>query len=441
MLRCASVFATLARGNGFVAVFPAVFRSLTPNVYTPPSIVANHRCFATKAKKNAKRKPGQLAQKVKIVQPKQNEEIDCETVRLVFFNNDTRESTNEIMPTRDALAKAQSMGKDLLMVNEKADPPIVKIDVFLDVIREKAQIKKVKVKAAKALELKEMLVKANIDDKDMNRKLEKVRQWLVRSAQVKITLVSNFAKHRANPHALDEALIKVTDMLEGYAASVQEPKVINHMRKTFLVSPLTGPDLTNLHKRIGFNTAAIKLSGDQSKAYKMDLNTQRIVTEVTRKKYKNANLLELQEAVMAQADLVREMKRQVKPSEEIKPAVAKLLLLKEMCATCPVDGSLDDYEDDLGNEDDMEDDDSDSDSDDSDDNDSDDDEDDEQDDSEDEDAADVEEDLKEWQKEEPIDIDEEDVGKGKGKKRFLSKFGNFEQHYQNRRAFKKKWGR
>jgi len=424
MLRIASkTFATFVRGNSLVVVLPAaIFQSHTHSVYTPISTVFNYRCFATQAKKNAKKKPGQNVKNTKVVQPKQNEEITCETVRLVTFNPDTRETTNEMMPTRDALTKAQAMGKDLLMVNERADPPIVKIDVFLDVIREKAQIKKVKVKALKALELKEMLVKANIDDKDMNRKLEKVRQWLVRSAQVKITLVSNFQKHRANPLALDEALVKVTEMLDGYAASVQEPKIINHMRKTFLVSPLTGPDLTNLHKRIGFIPTAVKLSADQAKAYKMDLNTQRIVTNVTREKFKNANLLELQEAVAKQGDLVREMKRNLKTGDEIKSAVAKLLLLKEMSARCPIDGSLgDDFDDadDLGDEDETEEGDSDSASSEDSDEDSEDDDDDESDDEDDE-GVDEEAELKEWQQKGTYDDDDND-GRGKGKKRYMDK--------------------
>jgi len=427
MLRIASKScATFARGNRLTSVLPAaIFQSPTHSTQSPiyrcakiPSpTVFNCRLFATQAKKNAKKKPGQNVSATKVVQPKQNEEIKCETVRLVTFNPDTRETTNEIVPTRSALAQAKALGKDLLMVNERADPPIVKIDVFLDVIREKAQIKKVKVKALKALELKEMLVKANIDDKDMNRKLEKVRQWLVRSAQVKITLVSNFAKHRANPLALDEALIKVTEMLDGYAASVQEPKVINHMRKTFLVSPLTGPDLTNLHKRIGFSATAVKLSADQAKAYKIDLNTQRYITNETREKYKNANLLDLQEAVAIQGDLVREMKRNLKTADELKPAVAKLLLLKEMAARCPIDGNLDDFDgDDLGDEEVSEEGVSESGSDDSDD-DSDDSDDEDDSDSDDDEGVEVEAELKEWQKEEPDDEDEDDA-RGKGKKRF-----------------------
>ena len=304
------------------------------------SVIYCPKRFVTMAKFNTKKKPV-AGPDAKV--PLHNEKITHEQVRLVVKDIQTGKSTSEIMNTSDALLKARAQQKDLIMVNDQINPPIVKIDNFFSVIREKAQIKKVKVRKLKTLELKEMLVKANIADKDMNRKLEKVRQWLVRSAQVKVTLVSNFKMNKANPLAIDEALIKVTDMLEGYAASVQEPKIVNNMRKTFLVSPLAGQDLTNLHKRIGFNPNEV-MTAEKKKSYKTDLQTQRILSNTIRTQYENATYAELAEAVAAAGNVVRELKKDEKSKEQLKPAVAKLLLLKELLAKCPMNGSLADIQ-------------------------------------------------------------------------------------------------
>jgi translation initiation factor IF-3 len=286
-----------------------------------PTNFTKHNNFATQAKFNSPKRKANASSGPDVPVPKKNDEIIAESVRLVSKDADGK-STNQIMSIAEARAKATSLSMDLIMVNDKASPPIVKLDLFEQMLMEKATDIKVKKRKAKVLELKEMLVRTNIATNDMSRKLNQVRHWLVLGAQVKITIVSSWKIEKANPQSIDQALIKVTEYLENYASSVQEPKQVNPMRITFLVSPFSGVELKNIQAKSGVRAGdKNKTKSRLSKEEKNVLFTERAETANLKRKHENSTGEELQVAVVEAAEVVREMKKKGVPKDELRPAV------------------------------------------------------------------------------------------------------------------------
>ncbi len=112
-----------------------------------------------------------------------NQYIKVPQIRLI-----KEDGTSEIVNTRDALKLAQDQGLDLVEINYKAVPPIAKI---LEYGKMKYEEKK-KAQAAKKnqqiQELKELAIRPNIADNDLNHKIEQAKNFLEDGNRIKITL-------------------------------------------------------------------------------------------------------------------------------------------------------------------------------------------------------------------------------------------------------------
>jgi translation initiation factor IF-3 len=116
--------------------------------------------------------------------PRLNGDIRCPQVRVVGSEG----QMIGIMSTRDALFQAREEGLDLLEISPNADPPVVKI---LDYGKHKyEQQKKANVarKNQKVVEIKEVKVRPNIDDHDLEVKMRGMRSFLADGDKVKVTL-------------------------------------------------------------------------------------------------------------------------------------------------------------------------------------------------------------------------------------------------------------
>ena len=93
-----------------------------------------------------------------------------------------------IMPSRDAYYRAMDEGKDLVLVTEKAQPPIVKI---IELSKYKYQIKKKDAdnrKKSKVQDLKELRFSPVMGDGDYQTRLKQLREFLTKGHKVKLTL-------------------------------------------------------------------------------------------------------------------------------------------------------------------------------------------------------------------------------------------------------------
>ena len=97
-------------------------------------------------------------------------------------------SSAGVMDTREALRLAQDQGLDLIEINPKSIPPVCKI---IDYGRYKYDEKKKQNEAKKhqkIQELKEITLRPNTDENDLNVKLEAAKQFIADGNKVKFTV-------------------------------------------------------------------------------------------------------------------------------------------------------------------------------------------------------------------------------------------------------------
>ena len=93
-----------------------------------------------------------------------------------------------VMATRDAIAKAQELGLDLIEISPNAQPPVAKItDYGKFKYEQKKKEKEVKAKAH-VTETKVTQVKIGTSERDMHIKASKAAQWLREGHRVKVDL-------------------------------------------------------------------------------------------------------------------------------------------------------------------------------------------------------------------------------------------------------------
>lgn len=117
-------------------------------------------------------------------QVRMNEAIRAKEVRVLGAAGENY----GVLPIRDALAKAQEAGLDLIEVSPNANPPVCKItDYGKFKYEQKKKDKEVKSKA-RVTETKEAQVKIGTSQNDMNIKAMKIASWLREGHRVKIDL-------------------------------------------------------------------------------------------------------------------------------------------------------------------------------------------------------------------------------------------------------------
>ena len=121
-----------------------------------------------------------------INEPRINDEIvGCESVRLIYAS-DVGENKSVIISIDEARQKAEKLGKDLIEINGKAEPPIVKIEDYSKYLYElKKQLKNNK---KPSVALKEIQLSTNIASNDLNIKANKARKFISDGDKVKVVL-------------------------------------------------------------------------------------------------------------------------------------------------------------------------------------------------------------------------------------------------------------
>ena len=95
-----------------------------------------------------------------------------------------------VMETRRAIGIARERELEVVVVSEKADPPVAKIVDLNKYVYKEQQRKKAQAKNARAsrTELKEMQFRPKIDDHDFAVKASKIKKFLDKGDQVKIVM-------------------------------------------------------------------------------------------------------------------------------------------------------------------------------------------------------------------------------------------------------------
>ncbi|WP_085121722.1 translation initiation factor IF-3 [Tistlia consotensis] len=163
--------------------------------------------------------------------PRVNRQIDVMKVRLI----DEEGENLGVVPTREALLRAEDVGLDLVEISPQADPPVCKI---LDFGRYKYEAQKRANEARKkqkTIELKEIKMRPNIDDHDYGVKMRAINRFLGEGDKVKVTLRFR-GREMAHQELGLNLLFKVRDEIAEIAKVEQTPK-LEGRQMTMVVAP------------------------------------------------------------------------------------------------------------------------------------------------------------------------------------------------------------
>lgn len=154
-----------------------------------------------------------------------NEFIGVPEVRVTGDNPETGEKfTGEIMTTQEAQRLADDLGSDLILINTKATPPIVRIQNYKKFLYEAKKRKKDMAANTKKTEIKELRLGPNTDEHDLKFKTNHAINWLSNGDKVKAVV---FFKGRTIVHKDrgELILLKLAEKLEGHGMPENVPKL------------------------------------------------------------------------------------------------------------------------------------------------------------------------------------------------------------------------
>ncbi len=128
------------------------------------------------------------------------------------------------MSAREAQAKADEAGLDLVKIAPKAKPPVCKIVDYGKFRYEQTRREKEAKKKQKTVEIKEIRLSPNIGTNDLNTKATNARKFLTKGNRVKVTVRFRGREmaHTQNGRDILDAFAK---LLEDISQVEKEPKM------------------------------------------------------------------------------------------------------------------------------------------------------------------------------------------------------------------------
>lgn len=154
-------------------------------------------------------------------QYKTNKEIKHPVVRLVG------DGQSKILNTSEALKMAYEQNKDLILINESQNPPIVKIEEYNKFLYNIEKIEKEKRRKTKISQVKQINLSTNIAENDINTKVKKAQEFLSKGNKVKVVLEMR-GREKLTPEKGETVLLKYALMLEEDGVLESLPKCDNN---------------------------------------------------------------------------------------------------------------------------------------------------------------------------------------------------------------------
>ena len=158
-----------------------------------------------------------------------NEQIRDREVRLIGPDG----AQLGIVSAREAMAKAQEAGLDLVKIAPQAKPPVCKIIDYGKYRYELSRKEKEAKKKQKTIDIKEVRLSPNIDTNDLKTKVNAARKFLSKGDRVKVTLRfrgREMAHMASSRHVLDDFAELLTDI----AVVEKAPKIEGRSMTMFL---------------------------------------------------------------------------------------------------------------------------------------------------------------------------------------------------------------
>lgn len=160
-----------------------------------------------------------------------NERITAREVRVI---DETGQQVG-IMPLHRALQLARERGLDLVEVAPQAVPPVCRLMDYGKFIYQQAKREKESKRQHKATELKEVRLRPNIDEHDLDFKTRQIEEFLDEGNKVKVTV---FFRGRTilHPELGQRVLTAVAERLRGKAV-VEKPSTAEGRTLVMVLSP------------------------------------------------------------------------------------------------------------------------------------------------------------------------------------------------------------
>lgn len=148
-----------------------------------------------------------------------NQEIKTLEVRLVG------DGEPKVISLKSALDMAESKSKDLILINDKQNPPIVKIEDYNKYVYDLEKMEKERKKKNKT-ELKEVQLSVSISDNDLNTKIKKAIEFLKSGDKVKCSLLLK-GRQRVSPERGELVILKFLQSVVEFGVPESLPKLEN----------------------------------------------------------------------------------------------------------------------------------------------------------------------------------------------------------------------
>src|SRR5579885_1526875 len=148
-----------------------------------------------------------------------NEAIRAREVRAVF-----PDGTVEIMPTAAAIAKAQDMGLDLILVAPTAEPPVAKAMDFGQWQYEQQKKQREAKKKQHVIQVKELKFRPNMDEHDYEFKKNHAIRFLKEGNRVK-AVVQFRGREIAHTELGRKLLMRFAEDLAAYGTAEGQPRM------------------------------------------------------------------------------------------------------------------------------------------------------------------------------------------------------------------------
>lgn len=152
-----------------------------------------------------------------------NERIRATTLRVI----DGEENLGVI--TKDeALRRAHSKEKDLVLIAADANPPVAKILDYQKFLYEEKKKKSASKAKSKKSELKELRLSATIGEGDILKRADRAKEFIKDGNRVKISIILR-GREAAYPDVAIEKIRKFEKEVEDAAKMEEEPKVLGKL--------------------------------------------------------------------------------------------------------------------------------------------------------------------------------------------------------------------
>lgn len=163
--------------------------------------------------RNNLRKRPEIKRKHKI-----NSELNFPEVRLLGRGEPI------VISISEAQKIANSEEKDLILINENQNPPIVRIEDYNKFLYAMEKAEKEKKKNSNKSVLKEVQLSVNISDHDLETKSKKGREFLKDGDKVKVVILLK-GRQKANPERGEIVMLKFAQSVEEFGIPESMPKL------------------------------------------------------------------------------------------------------------------------------------------------------------------------------------------------------------------------